>query len=105
MSKEKFTPGPWHVAQDERIPYLIYGADHYAVADLKVFHGKHDIEADKRLILNAVSMFSLLRDTEEALQAISEGKRDGATMGRLSIQREKIALCLKDVRGEKISCS
>lgn len=60
MEKTQHAPGPWHVSGNERLPYLIYAADGYAVCDAKVYHGKHDIVASMSLIAAAPDMASAI---------------------------------------------
>ena len=64
MTQSKHTPAPWHISDNPKAPYLIYGSNDYAVADCKVYHGKTDISADMHLIAAAPD---LLHAAEMAL--------------------------------------
>lgn len=68
MNEHKHTPGPWHTSRNERLPYLIYASDGYVVADVKVYHGRHDIMANARLIAAAPELLDALEGVCEALE-------------------------------------
>ena len=66
------TPAPWHISDNVRVPYLIYGSNNYAVADCKVYHGKTDIEADMLLISAAPEMAEALNEANVKLKELHE---------------------------------
>lgn len=72
MTKLNYTPAPWIIGLNLRMPYLIYGGNDYAVADCKVYHGKSDIEADMRLIAAAPEMYEALKELNSYVHSFGE---------------------------------
>lgn len=74
------TAGPWHVGDGGHQVCVVYAADGYAVADAKVYHGKHEGEAsaNARLIAAAPALLGALRE----VLAVADGPRDEASIMR-----------------------
>lgn len=85
--KAVHTPGKWRQGQGAA-SCIVYAADGYAIADAKVFHGRHEgeTEGNAALIASAPELLAALEMTDRAFRAIL---KLNATMGNpLEVSRD-----------------
>jgi len=61
----KHTPGPWHVGGAHG--RIVYAANRYAVANAATYHGRHDDEANARVIAAAPDLLAAAIQAEAVL--------------------------------------
>lgn len=81
MAQQTWPAGPWHVGNSGLLAGLIvYDRDGNAVADARVFHGKHDGSVVAALIASVPTMI-------DALRAIASGETDPAATAARTLEK------------------
>ncbi len=70
------TPGPWHTGTG-KAEIIVYATDGYAVADAKVYHGRHaegEAEANARLIAAAPDLLAALKLAKDRITELANAR-------------------------------